>query len=208
MLAVAAVSAAIGDPLVETLANSGTFGAGFDDHNHTSVIPVLAAGLMLALIAVAKRCAQLFGAAAQYRRRDWVVVAVTTLAGRSPWRDIPYVLALQLAALFAMENVEAVSIDGHFAAGAAWLGGPILLSLAVHATMGIALTVGLARFVSALSHTLGEFVRDALEVILTLARGIERALTDRRDRPSVPRVAAPHIRQLGGRAPPRLPRAV
>jgi hypothetical protein len=204
LIAVALISAAIGDALVETLSNNGVFGNGYDDNDHTSVIPVLVAGALLTIVIFAGSCRAMFRRASRLRRGDWVIDATTCFAKRPPSRDIPCVLVMQFAALFAMESIEQISLAGHVSGGAVWLGGPLEFSIAIHFTIGCALTLGLATLVRSLRHTLRALVRDAIDAfVLLTARSADHVSFNGRDRGSVARVEAPHIRELGGRAPPR-----
>jgi hypothetical protein len=208
LIAVALISAAIGDALVETLSNNGIFGLGYHDNDHSSVIPVLVSGTLLTIVILAGRCRAMFRRASRLRRGDWIVDAARCFAERSPSRDIPCVLAMQFAALFAMESVEQISLAGHVSGGTVWLGGPIEVSIAIHSAIGCALTLGLATLVRSLRHTLRALVRDAIDAfVLLTACSTDHVVFNGRDRGSVARVEAPHVRELGGRAPPHAPLA-
>ncbi len=71
-MAVGLIAAALGDPLVETIANTGMLGKGYSDNNHLSVLPALFAGLALVIEVLAFRSLQIYRESA-HRRRDWVV---------------------------------------------------------------------------------------------------------------------------------------
>ncbi len=43
------------------------------------------------------------------------------------------IIAMQLAALFALESLEQLAAGGRLLGGTAWLGGPVAFSLSVHA---------------------------------------------------------------------------
>ncbi len=205
LLAVALIAAAIGDPLVETISNAGAFGRGYADNNHASVVPALVAGAGLALLVIAGRCVSLLRHGSALRRGDWLVDGVACLARQSPLRDVPLVLALQFAALFTMESVEQLAFGGRLLGGSAWLGGPVAFSLIAHAALGSGCTLLLAALARSILATFTSFVRDAIESILfSLARDGERAFIRRREGAALPRLQAPYVGQLGGRAPPRL----
>ncbi len=207
LLAVALVAAAGGDALVESISNSGVFGWGYDDNNHLSVIPALVAGALLALTVVSARTVSLFRRGSALRR-DWLIESATNLARESPLRDIPLVLGLQIAALFAMESIEQLALGGRLLGGTTWLGGPIAFSLLTHAVLGSACTLLLAGLVRAIVATVASIVRDAIDAILfSLSRDGRRAFVKRDADAALPRAQAPHLRQLGGRAPPPLPLA-
>jgi hypothetical protein len=207
LLAVALVAAAAGDALVETISNSGIIGSGYNDNNHLSVIPALVAGVLLALMVVSARTFSLFRRGSALRH-DWLIESATHLARESPLRDIPLVLALQLAALFAMESIEQLAFGGRLLGGTVWLGGPIALSLVMHAILGSACTLLLAALVRAILATVASLVRDAIDAILfSLARDGRRTFVKRDADAALLRAQAPHLRQLGGRAPPAPPLA-
>jgi len=207
LLAVALVAAAVGDALVETISNSGVLGSGYNDNNHLSVIPALVAGVLLALIVVSARTFALFRRGSALRR-DWLIESAYSLARESPLRDIPLVLGLQFAALFTMESIEQLAFGGRLLGGTVWLGGPLAFSLLTHALLGSAFTLLLAALVRAILATVASLVRDAIEAILfSLSRGCRRSFVKRDPDATLPRAQAPHLRQLGGRAPPAHPLA-
>jgi hypothetical protein len=206
LLAVALIAAAVGDPLVETVSNSGLFGYGYNDNNHLSVIPVLVAGSILALVVIVSRSLSLFHRGSMLRRGDWVVESATRLSRQSALSDVPLVLAMQFAALFMMESVEQLAFGGKLLGGIVWLGGPVLFSLVTHAVLGTACTLLLAALARSILATVASFVREAVDAILvSLARDAERAFIKRRADAWLPRAQAPHVRQVGSRAPPSLP---
>jgi hypothetical protein len=207
LLAVALVAAAAGDALVETISDSGILGPGYNDNNHLSVIPALVAGALLGLIVISVRTFSLFRRGSALRR-DWLLEGATNLARESPLRDIPIVLGLQSAALFAMESIEQLAFGGKLLGGIVWLGGPVAFSLITHALLGSAFTLLLAALVRAILATVASLVRDAIDAILfSLSRDGRRAFVKRDADAALPRAQAPHLRQLGGRAPPALPLA-
>jgi hypothetical protein len=135
LIAIALVAAALGDPLVESIANSGLVGRGYGDNNHLSVIPALICAASLVVLVVVRRCLRL--GQRNWRRRE-----------RLPsLRDIPSVLLLQFTALFIMESVEQLVFTGRLSGGTAWLGGPLWFSALVHSTLACICTVLVTRAV-------------------------------------------------------------
>jgi hypothetical protein len=204
LVAVALVAAAAGDAFVETVSNSGVLGRGYDDNNHLSVIPAIVAGTILALVVIAARCHAFSRHIAASRSGDWLVAGAGRFARRAPFADVPFVVALQFVALFAMESIEQVALDGKLLGGSAWLGGPIVFALLAHAVLGSACTLLFAALMRSILTTFGSFMRDAIATIcVLLARDVERSFFGAREEAPVLRTQAPHIRHLGGRAPPR-----
>jgi hypothetical protein len=207
LLAVALVAAALGDALVEGVSNTGVFGSRYFDNDHLSVLPTLVAGLVLGIELLGWRCLRVFRRSwsARTAGRDWLVDFAARCAGRSSRFDVPLVFGLQIAALFVMEHVEQSVAGGGVTRATAWLGGPIIFSLMVHALVGTACTLLLAAAARSIVRTFASLVREALEAILfALARDGERGFAHRREHESLARAQAPHVRQLGGRAPPPL----
>lgn len=120
----ALIAAALADPLVESLSNNGAFGGGsFTDHSNADVVPALSAGLMLAALAGVIR----LGGALRGAHR------ATPAAPLGVLRLVPFVFALQIVLLYAMETGEQLAVYGRLLGGALWLGGPPLASLTIHA---------------------------------------------------------------------------
>ncbi|HXW52336.1 MAG TPA: hypothetical protein VEJ41_10125 [Candidatus Acidoferrales bacterium] len=135
--AVATVAAAIADPLVESASNAGWFGPGrFTDHSTWDVIPVLTIGLVLAAFHVWARV-----------RRALARDHVPGPRSKECWqlqtsvRLLPIIFGLQMAVLFAMETIEQRVVHGTLYGGTVWLGGPVAVSLTVHAATCILVTL-------------------------------------------------------------------
>ena len=205
LVAVALVAAALGDAVAEGVSNTGVFGAGYFDHDHLSVVPTLLAGLALvAEIAVLRLVALLRGAAPEPRPSRPLDVAAR-LATRSPLRDLPLVFVLQLAALFAMQNAEQLAAGGPLVGGLSWLGGPVVFALLVQAAAGASCAVLLAALARTILAAGTSLIRIVLELVVRLAEGGAPPCSSRLDHLAPARAQAPHVRQIGGRAPPRLP---
>jgi len=204
LFAVALVAAALGDPLVESVSNHGFFGSGFDDNNHLSVVPALVAGAMLGLIIVAMRCWSLVRSGSSLRRSDPFADGIARFAHGPAGRDVPIVLTLQFAALFAMESFEQMLAGGRPLGGGAWLGGPIVFSVATHVLLGTALTLLFGALVRSIHAGVSSLVRATIDaLLLKRARDGARAVLKRGNGAAPAAPQAPHARRIRGRAPPR-----
>lgn len=204
LVAVALLAAALGDALVESISNTGIFGPQYFDHNHLSIVPTLIAGGALALEGAVARCVALWRCALD-ARRDWLGDAATSIAMHPPLRDVPAVFAMQLLALFAMESTEQVVFAGKLLGGTAWLGGPVLFSLALHALLALGCTFLLGWTMRGIAAAFASFVVSAIAcAAITLPREPAATIRRRRDVPAFVRPQAPHARQIGERAPPFL----
>ncbi|HTZ55787.1 MAG TPA: hypothetical protein VMB20_12055 [Candidatus Acidoferrum sp.] len=203
-MATALVAAAIADPLVETIANTGMLGRGYSDNDHTSVLPTLIAGAALLLVVIVARCFRLLHRASAYRR--WAVGVARHIAARPSLADLPYILSLQFVALFAMESSEQFLRDGRLLGGAAWLGGPIWFSVFMHVLIGWICTMLVARAMRSIVRRCAALVSIALDLILcAFKRSNTARFTRRRDVSIRCRAQTFDVRQLGERAPPLLP---
>jgi len=206
LLAVAIVAAALGDPLVESVSNSGIFGFGYNDNNHQSVIPAFVAGVMVVFVIIAARCWSVVRGGSALRRGDWLLQSANRFSQPSAPIDLPLVLAAQLAALFAMESAEQLFFGGKLLGGAAWLGGPIAFSLATHALIGASCTLLFLALMRSIHRAVVSLVCRTIETILCLlARCLARLVVEVRSDAARPHLQAPPVRQIGGRAPPFLP---
>lgn len=179
----AVCAAAVGDPLVETLANRGLLGGRYADNDHASVLPALLAGIAIALF-VGARLAFL-------HRRTYVSL-------QSNLRDVTLIAALQFPALFIMESAE----DGRLADGLSWLGGPAPVSLALHLLVGLAAAAIAARVVNALARTIDAIAGAALTFGAVIERARASTFRSRRDGGSRARALLIAPLALRGRAPP------
>jgi hypothetical protein len=191
LMAVALVAAAIADPMVETIANTGVLGRGYADNDHSSVIPTLIIGGILALLVLSTRA--------------WGLALARRVAERSPHDDLPYILVLQFVTLFGMESAEQLLDGGRLLGGLVWLGGPAWFSVLVHVTIGILCTFLISRSIRALARHCAAFVSIALEFILCMRRHVTATrFTQRRDDATCRNAAQVCVRQTGERAPPLL----
>jgi hypothetical protein len=204
LVTIALVAAALGDPFVESVSNTGIFGGSYADNNHLGVLPALFVGGALLLALATLRCAAIW-----HSSRDdsgaWLKHAARDIAGRSPWYDLVFVLGVQLALLFALESCEQLVAAGTLLGGLAWLGGPILFSLTAHALIGLGCLFALRSLMRAIARTFAALVHAALGLLWVLnARSGDAAVHLFGYLPLALRAQAPNVRQIGGRAPPLL----
>lgn len=204
LLAAALIAGGLGDPLVETIADSGVVGAGYHDTNHLGVLPALACGLVVAIELVLLRAWALLRHDAG-SRSDWLNAFAGRLSARKPLHDVPYVFALQLGVVFAIEALEQSVAGGKLELGLSWLGGPVGFSLAVHALLAVAVTLALAALARALAAAFASLVRVAFGwIALGRRRAAAPSRYDRRGDAAVFRRRLLRARRTSGRAPPFL----
>lgn len=199
----ALVAAAFADPLVEFASNAGAFGrCDCTDHSNLDVVPALCVGLSLGIALLALRIRKVLAgravAAPASRRAPDEVLLPSLLA-----RLVPVVFAIQLAVLYAMETAEQFLVGGDALGGTIWLGGPLPISLAVHAAFAILATFAIGR-------ALCTFTQTALRIAVFLrlsttmsARGPRRMFAQFRYPAAFCRTA-PLVCRIGERAPPLL----
>ncbi len=107
VLTVALVAAALGDTIVEWLANSGLFSGGYADGDQRSVVPTLLCAGVLGLQLVSARAFAMLRGKTPASARDVVLATARRLSRRSLLRDLPAIGVLQLAGVYAMESAEA-----------------------------------------------------------------------------------------------------
>jgi hypothetical protein len=197
-LAVAVVSAATADPLVEYISNAGWFGRGsFTDHSTLDVLPALTIGAFLGVLLVIHKV--------RGALRDRGVGPSHFVRASREALDVgmlPFLcraFALQIAVLYAMETCEQYVVYGHALGATIWLGGPAPLSLGLHALVCALVAAALAR-------TVRTCAQGALRVIAFIRT---RAILVGRDTPAQCRRhatvfgrLAPLARRFGERAPP------
>ena len=200
-IAVALIAAAVADPLVELASNAGLFGPGdFTDHSNWDVLPTLAIGLSFAAFYVALRVRQMLDFARQ-RVSCWLNASPNALAGRTLFGLLPAVYATQIATLYVMETTEQLVVRGHVLGGTIWLGGPIAISLAVHALFCVAATFCIGWILRLLAQTALRIVRLVLALgtyVLRNAGPVHFACEAR----VVHRYASPVPCRIGERGPP------
>lgn len=201
LMAVALLAAAIGDLLVETIANSGILGPGFADNDHSSIIPALIVGASLALLLIGWECRRLVRSRSEARERP-IGLARRFLA-RAPIHDVPFVVVLQLGMVFIMESGEQFFGEGGLLGGTVWLGGPVVFSLLAHACIGAICTVLVAHGMRAIVRRCATLVEVVFDRILgAFGRKTATIFTRRDDRAPCFRTQMLRVHQCGERAPP------
>ena len=200
-VAVALVAAAIADPFVESISNTGIFGGHFHDDNHLGVIPTMFACALLLLELLILRFIDVWRGSA-HRSRTLADFA-RGLTPRSFARDLPYVFAFQLAVVFGMENAEQLAVSGHFVGDATWLGGPIAFSLIAHGLIGACCAFVLGTCMRKIVEAFHASVAGAIRFMwLAIPRAVGSAFDIERRNTQCRRARTLHVRQIGGRAPP------
>jgi len=197
-LAVAVISAAVADPLLEAASNAGAFGHGsYTDHSNLDVLPALAIGLVALAIHIGLRINVNVDAdreTMKERLRRWD----SALRSRAATL-LPLTFATQLLVLYSMETIEQVVVAGHPLGGLVWLGAPAVIALAVHALMCV-----VAFFVAtAVMHELAWATLRVVKIIRAiLTRNDAVTVIVRRLLVVVRKQLAPELSTAGGRAPP------
>lgn len=186
-LTIAVIAAAIADPIVEFASNAGWFGQGrFTDQSNLDVVPALLFGVgLLALYMFRKARAVLAGRAIPKR--------ITAL--------LPTVFMFQLLTLYVMETVEQIVAWGHPLGAAIWLGGPLAISLAIHAAICVTVTYVVVRSGRALAATTLRVIR-LVGAIASLAVQTVAPLATRRFDSLSFKALLPVPCTIGERAPP------
>jgi hypothetical protein len=203
--AVALIAATVSDLLVEAIANSGAFGGAYFDRDDSSIVPSLFVAMILAAGVIgghmSAACTR-----SRARRRDWLANVARDVARHAPLRHLHVVVALQFAALYTMESAEQQLARGHLAAGLLWLGGPPLISIAIHVAVGAACTLGAGWLMRVSVPRFASLVCSALEFVLC-DRGPQGAACFVVRRDAAAFHCAPGVRpgRHSGRAPPFLP---
>jgi len=185
--ALAVIAAALADPVVEAASNAGWFGhGGFTDHSNLDVVPALLAGVALTTL--------------YFVRRARMVLTGNALPnGIIPL--VPMVFALQILTLYGMETAEQFVVWGHVLGSAVWLGAPWWVSLAIHATSCIAVTLCVARSARVLAATTLRVIW-FIRAIATLAVRVNDTLVRSSTEVMAFKDLAPVTRRIGERAPP------
>ena len=202
-IAVAVTAAAVIDPIVEAMSNSGVFGHGnFTDHSNVDVVWALAVGCSLAVTVVGFAAWRLL--TNRVYAPLWLRESAQELTAPSLLSIIPVVFALQIITLFVMETLEQIIVWGHVLGPTIWLGGPIFASLLFHLAGSIVATWLLSRVLSASARTIAGVVRFVLRAFIAFSRPRRVLHLNRLEATSQQRFIEPIIARLKGRAPPYL----
>ena len=198
-MAVALIAASIADPLVESASNAHLFGAGtFTDHSTWDVIPALLAGLLFVGLHLLLRIRS--GLAARDRAPGWLRLANAALA-LNIVRLIPIICVVELIALYLMETTEQQFVYGRIIGGALWLGGPVLVSVTVHAMSCAIVAFVAAKCLRALADAAIQLVLLVRSCVASPARRA-RATFFRRAEDFRPMSSLGALGHVGERAPP------
>ncbi|MGA7354667.1 MAG: hypothetical protein WBW76_04465, partial [Candidatus Cybelea sp.] len=186
-MAIAVVAAALADPIVEFASNSGWFGSvSFTDHSNLDILPALLVGVgLLAFYMVRRARAVLAGQVLQ----QGVVLS------------LPAIFALQLLALYVMETAEQLVVWRHLLGQTAWLGGPLPMSLTIHAILCLAVALTIARSKRALAATTLRVMRILAAIVLFAVRATRPILAARFESICFKELL-PLLCSIGERAPP------
>jgi hypothetical protein len=195
------LATSIADPVVEHASNAGWFGPGsFTDHSNWDVAPVLMLGLVFVALHVWVRAHKAL--AGGKSSPQWQRLTAGAL-GPSVLRLVPLIFVAQITVLFLMETTEQQVVYGHVLGGALWLGGPLAISLAVHAIVCMLVALTSSHMVRALADATVQLVQLVLALAtLPTLRAATSFLARTRDR-AHPRVIC-ILGGVGERAPPLL----
>jgi len=201
-VAAAIGAAALMDPVVEFLSNAGAFGAHrYTDRSNLDVVPALLTGLVFSAVFVAVLARRRLNGS-MYPIR-WVRRCAGDVGSTSLLRILPSIFALQMGALFGMETLEQILTAGHPLGSTIWLGGPIAVSLLLHALSCITVTCVLSCVLHFAARSIVRAFHNALEFLhrARVQKPLQNALTLQ----STYRTPIePFLRRLLGRAPPAL----
>jgi len=199
-LASALVAVALADPLMEAASNAGLFGRGnFTDHSNLDVLPAFVLGITFAVAWAIARMRQLPDA--QSRGSAFLRNSASALDTATIVKMLPTAVAIQICALFAMETLEQIAVFGHPLGGSIWLGGPIFISLGLHAFFGVAVAAFFGKTLHAFAETLARIALRIRRLIVSLnLEGALKAVPLRRL--PLAHSFSPMVCRIGERAPP------
>jgi len=200
-VAAAVMGAASIDPLVEALSNHHFFGPGiFTDQSNADVVPALSVALAFSALLIVLAVQRILRHEIGVTR--WLRPYATHVDGSSVRSLLPAIFLLQLAVLYVMETTEQLVVVGHLMGPAIWLGGPVLISLALHGLGCVAITFALSWLVRALTGRIVDAVRFVLRFVI-VRRNLGRERHVEIELISVSERREPFIERLKGRAPPQ-----
>lgn len=197
-MAAAAAAVGIADPLVESLSDRGAFGPGvFTDRSTAHVVPLLCCALISAALVAAVLARRLL----VRHRSTWRRTCESALAETRAPSTLLTTFALQIPLLFGIETLEQVVVVGRPLGGTIWLGGPVLVSLAIHALAACASVWLLRRALRSLAIVFAEAIELVRRIVFALT-ACDGAPVRTRIRPAS--WNDPALARRSGRAPPTL----
>ncbi len=168
--AVALFAAVLGDVVVEGISNAQIFWRGnYTDRSSLDLLPVFVLAVA-ALIATQSLALLARASETGISLRALILSTSRALMPREVARLLPAIFALQILVLFSMETTEQVVVYGHAFGGALWLGGPVVMSLTIHALFSVSAAFGLSSALSALSETITRIVKCLFARFVACAR--------------------------------------
>jgi len=198
-LAAALLSALFSDWAIEGSASIGLFGRSYAVHDQRSLI--CTAAVVVGLLFLCILTSVLEKLAVLRSKGDWIEEAARDISSRWSWSALGASYAVALAARYAMESARLVEQSGHMEQGWDWLGGPLVVALAIHAGICVLACLGLFAFMRAVERTLERVVALVITIILDICTSDVRQRVDR-TRAVIHRRSCSLARHLGERAPP------
>lgn len=198
---VALLAVSLANPLIELMSNAGVFGAdAYTDHSIIDLAPTFCAGVLFLTVHVFQRIRGMLAYPREPTRSQLHAWGKALDRAKLP-RLIPYAFALQILILYVMETLEQCVTAGHPLGGAVWLGGPVFLSLFIHAAFCAVMLLFVGRNLHALSGTVVRIVRLIRELVTRVIGGRPNVLSYRLDFPAhAYRLLV--LCRIGERAPP------
>jgi len=157
--AAALFAATLGDAVVEGISNADILWHGsYTDRSSLDLLPMFL--LALAALIVTQGLSLLTQARETgLSTRALILSTSRALMPREVTRLLPAIFALQILVLFSMETAEQIVVYGHAFGGTLWLGGPIAMSLLIHAVFSVAAAFSISSTLSALANALTRMVK-------------------------------------------------
>jgi hypothetical protein len=169
--AAALLAAVLADAVVEGLSNAAVFWRGqYTDGSSVDLLPVF----LIAVLALGLTLYLWLRLEARGKRpsaRSLILSTARVLCRRQILRVLPLIFLLQIVVLLVMETTEQVVVYGHTFGGTVWLGGPVAVSLLIHAVFSVVCAFSI-------SSALGALAKAVLRVVSSiLTRYIARTRT-------------------------------
>jgi hypothetical protein len=162
-LAVATVAASVADLVIESASNAGFFGSGnFTDHSDWDILPCLFVGLVFVVMHCFCGVRKLLHGS----QSSASPLELNNAHVRSSLQLLPAIYGLQILVLYAMETMEQRVVYHHLLGGSVWLGGPLAISLALHAVVCLLVTALAALLLRAFAEATVRLVQLVAALIL------------------------------------------